>query len=318
MAITLKELYESNTNTGLQSSSATRTFIAKEPGVGVTVPQTYGLEGLPSFNDPHPHNGRPGFFNLYVTGVNRVPEGRSVRITVLYGSTTPSSGGGSIIPVNPLADGFLSVETSFTTATITLPVFQQAKVIVNGTGGQTVTRYAWQLMEGDWSFETIRHTFTATLNGRLGEGFTLDAFLAAGAVIRNQANNIHEIGGTRYRFFPRRIAQRATGNGQTEAQYEIQYTWEYDPGVPSVLFGQAGYVYNPQVRPGLIFRTNPNPPPDYINAYIQQDEEFMLRPWTRVQTFAQPDNPGSYPVVDFTQVYKTGNLNGWQTLPGLA
>lgn len=314
MAPTIKEQYFGrDIQFGRDNNTASRVFHVSEAGVGVTIAQTYALEGLPQINDLHPDSNSPGVGKLYASSIARIPVGRSVMVTVSYNSLPFS--GVSQIPVNPMAEGYLSVSTSFAFEKVELPAFYLSKIISPAAEGPPVEGFAWDRMEGDFEFEKVVHVFTASLNGDFTSGFSLTDFFAAGAAIRAQANKLHTFGSDQYRFVPRDLSQQTAVNEGT-ARYAINYTWEYDPGVPNILWGLPGYVMNEQ---GLILKTQPvgGNPLFVTHAFVQQDEDFTIRPYNRVQTFANIDDPAQPPKVDFAQAYASAPT-GWQSLPGFA
>jgi hypothetical protein len=311
MAFVVKEIREGNTITANRDGgSAVRSFtVNDDAGVGVSVASTYNLPGIPDANSPHPDNGTPGSVPLFAETFTRIRRGNGVLVTVGYGSTPTA--GGSLIPINPLADGFLTIEVSFQIDRVELPVFRRAKHTF-GEGDNAVVKYIWERLEGDFSFDSVRHTFTAKLNGSIGHGLSVDQFLAAGATIRAQANKLHDFGGQLYRYVPRLLTQRTVPSGSAPALYDIQHSWQYDPGIPNTLFGLAGYT----LGNGLIFWTSPDDD-DPSHAFTQQDATFMLRPFSRVQAFANIEDPSRPPSMQFSQVYPVEPL-GWQSLPGLS
>lgn len=317
MAIVVKELRNGNTTTSaLESGAGVRAFsVYDDEGMGVARGTTYGLLGLPVLNDPHPENGSVGLPNLFADSILRQPWGNGVLVTVSY-SDRPRTGG-PIIPVNPLADGFLSIDISYRIERVELPVFAVSKITV-GEEAEAVEKFVWERLEGDYSFDKSVHTYTARLNGSLGEGLSLPGFFAAGESIDAQANKIHTINGKKYRYVPRGLRQQTVGSGDSPALYEIHHSWDYDPGVPNTLVGRAGYSFNSTDK--LVFYGQPvgTPPvPLFTHAYPQQDASFMIRPFTTLRTFANPGDLSVPPKMDFAPAYPE-EPNGWQTLPGLS
>ena len=183
MAPTIKEQYFGrDIQFGRDNNTASRVFHVSEAGVGVTIAQTYALEGLPQINDLHPDSNSPGVGKLYASSIARIPVGRSVMVTVSYNSLPFS--GVSQIPVNPMAEGYLSVSTSFAFEKVELPAFYLSKIISPAAEGPPVEGFAWDRMEGDFEFEKVVHVFTASLNGDFTSGFSLTDFFAAGAGAR--------------------------------------------------------------------------------------------------------------------------------------
>lgn len=316
MTLVVNELRSNNTTTASrQSGAATRSFtVFEDSGAGVSRSSTYGLAGIPQANDPHPDNGATGLPNLYADSFGRVTYGRGILVTVGYNERPPTS---ATFPIDPLANGFLTVGRSFRIERVEMPVFAVAKIAV-GEGAEAVEKFVWQRLEGDFSFDKAVHTHTARLNGELGTGLTLAQFMAAADAIDAQANKIHTFNDKKYRFLPQDISQETINSGTTPAKYDINYTWEYDPGVPNTLVGRAGYAFNAGSR--LVFYAQPvgTPPvPLFTHAYPQQDAEFVIRPFTTLRTFANPVDLTVPPIMDFAPAYPE-DPNGWQSLPGFS
>ena len=301
---------------GGSNSASDQYHIFDDNGDGVTRQQalTYSAAGYPVLGSVHPE-----IANLFAKRVSFIAAGRAQLATWAY---EPSAGGAiDRPPVDMLAGNFLSLEISSTTKMVELPTIKLMRSSLQG-GDPPVDKYYWEADENAYGVEVNIHTFTAVLSGEFNEGLSLPAFFSAFAGVRAQENTLHTFNGDKYLFKPRYIKQRTvsvpadppSGQQGEPAKWEIQYTWEYDPGIRNTLGpnGTPGATQD-----GWNLRAFVSLPPVglFTAAILCQDSTFALRPYQNVRMYPDLLEPDQPPVVDFVSVYRS-NPSGWQTLPG--
>jgi hypothetical protein len=308
---------QTNIERGGSNSATDQYRIRDDAGGGVTRPQAmaYSAAGYPTLGASHPE-----IPNLFATRVTFASEGRTQVATWAY---EPNQGGGvARPPVDILAGDFVSLEISSSTKKVQIPAFQLRQIEV--PGDNPVTQFVWDADENQYEIEISVHTFTAVLSGEFPEGLTVPGFFSQFAAIRAQENRLHTFNGQPYLFRPRFIKQRTqtvppnapTGQPGEPARWEVQYTWEFDPGVRNT-YGPGG---TPGVSAnGLHFR-NPvtiNGLPLFTAALVCQDNEYAIRPYQNVRVYPNVADAEQPPLIDFISVYRS-DPTGWQTLPGIS
>lgn len=301
------------------SNAATDEYLISDDsqgGVSRTQALAYSAAGYPSVGSQHPE-----IPNLFANSITFRSEGRSQVATWSY---APRAGGAiQRIPLDLISENFVSMEITSSTKMVELPQYQLVKKTGKGPEDQVVENFVWESIEARPLRINI-HTFTVLLSGEFPDGLNINQFFAQFDTINQRENELHTFAGKQYLFRPRYIKQRtvltppdpATGQPGEPARWEVQYSWDYDPGIRNTFGtnGMPGATAN-----GLHFRgpVTINGIPLFTRAIVCQDLVYALRPFQSVDIYPNLVETDQPPIVDFWSTYRP-NPNGWQTLPGIA
>lgn len=272
------------------------------PGVGISIGQIYSgvfmqLVGIPTIGTNHPE-----FQSLLqVQNINRRPAGNGWEVTVSYAS---ASGSTNRPPVDPLVPFFTSIEETSRRDDVEFPVFERNKITIQAGSAGSIEKLVWDLSETQNVERRDTRVLTAVVNGEFGSGIgmTIGDFVSIFPAIGEQINKLHTFGGQQWRFVgAQRIAQESESTGGEPAKWSVRYEWEQDPGIPNAVL--EGVPVG-----GMLFLEN--------KAFVAQDANFRLRPYTAFYTGGDPEDPTLPPIATFIGNVVVDEL-GWQSLPRL-
>jgi hypothetical protein len=270
------------------------------PGTGVSIGQIYSgaflIEvGVPTLGNFHPELGS----RLRVQSLSRRPAGNGWEVTVNYAS---ASGSSNRQPLDPLAPSFTSIEETSRREDVDFPVFERRKITISSGSSTAVEKLVWDLSDTENTERRDVRVLTAVVNGEFGTGLTVVQFVNIFPAVGNQINKLHTIGGQKWRFVGlQRLAQETESTPDEPAKWSVRYEWEQDPGIPNPIL--EGVPVG-----GMIFLEN--------KAFVAQDEDFRLRPYTAFYTGGDPNDPELPPIATFI-ANVVEDENGWTTLPGI-
>lgn len=282
-------------------------------GIGVSKGQIYSgifLQGvgIPTLGTNHPELGSL----LRVQSLNRRPVGNGWEVTVNYAS---ASGSSNRQPIDPLAPSFTSIEETSRRDDVDFPIFELRKITVGEGTDAAVEKLVWDVSDRENTERRDVRVLTAVVTGEFGtgtqqpSGLTVSQFVAIFPVVAEQINKLHTIGGQKWRFVGlQRLAQETEESGGEPAKWSVRYEWEQDPGIPNS-FGISPVG-------GMIFQALSPQLPLPARAFVCQDAQFRLRPYTAFYTGGDPANPEAPPVAAFISNV-VEDEQGWLGLPGI-
>lgn len=245
--------------------------------------------GAPKFDDVHPDDP-----NLVVSSVSFLPQGRH---TVVRATYTLREFQDPTPPENEEGEDFYRLDATFEDVDVEIPIFQLVTKEFPVSEGMTQTKMVWQPVQQKAIFRHSRVVHRMTLNATVVSGAGVVAQLALSQSINEQTNKIHEIAGVKYLFKPDGLRRVSVD------QYQVTYRWIFDPGVPNT----------------LDFDASASPNMGIIGSYgfPFADDNFIIKPYSRLDTSPDGNDPTQAPVVKSSPAY-VEDLDGYQTLLGVS
>lgn len=262
--------------------------------------------GVPGRLDPHPADP-----SLLLDTIAFSPTGYGTLVRANY---VPQAYTGSPPPENTQELEYISIDTTFESVDVDIPVFQ----LVNQRTilGPSLTPIQIPVYIPVARAATFRYAKTVhriRLNATVGSGQDVSGQLNLTNVIAQQTNKIHQISGRRYLFVCDSISRLEID------KYAFTYRWIQDPGIPNTLSFDEVITPDAASSAGAgLGRIG-----TYVYPLAQapegQGSGQIIKPYERIDVMPAQiggtEDPSLPPVVRSSPLYEE-DFSGFLTLPG--
>lgn len=242
----------------------------------------------PRWGDAHPDY--PG---MVVNNVSFTPTGYGTSVRANY---TPLEFIDAPRPEDTTGLDWSKIDSTFEDVSVDIPVFELVEKTMPGPGDTNILQSYWKAVERTTTFKYSRLVHRITLNAIVSSDGSVSSQLSLVIPISNQHNKIHTIGGIKYLF-------RSDGIRRIKRdEYQFTYRWILDPGVPNTI--EMNTTEYPNI--GLIGSF----------GFPFADEQYIVPPYSRVDTAPNASDPTQAPVVTVSPAF-IEDPQGYLTLPGV-
>lgn len=280
---------------------------------GITATRVFNVDATPEgallelvgqgLNRGQPH---PRFSTaLFVANTNIIPTAFGCEVTANY--TAAEFIG---FPAEDIAaPEFIDIDTTFSNASVTLPVYQEAVKTFD-----IVSLFVYQRVQNVASFEYGQTVSRVTINAEVPSAAGVDQQLLLTQFINQQTNKLHEINGTWYLF-------NADGIRRLEKdKYQFTYRWTYDPGIPST-FGNnyeqgSNFIKEGSYLYPIGYKASGDESGADTDLIPDLTIDYIIPPYHRLDVADAAGDPTQIPLLRARPLYLKQS-DGWQDLPGV-